>query len=67
MKVEQHPDGWHVIGDRGEHVGPIASLNELQDVMDNVEFHLRIAAERQRQAPAPVGELSQNPLPKFNV
>ncbi len=67
MKVEQRPDGWHVLGERGEHLGPIASLSELQDVMDNVEFHLREAAKQQPQTPARVGELTKNPLPKFNV
>lgn len=66
MKVEQRPDGWHVLGDRGEHIGPIASLHELQDVMDNVEFHLQQAGAKQATS-APVEGVAKNPLPKFNV
>ena len=67
MQVEQRPDGWHVLGDRGEHIGPIASLHELQDVMDNVEFHLQQASAKQAKSVASADGVAKNPLPKFNV
>jgi hypothetical protein len=66
MKVENRPDGWHILRANGESVGPIKSLHELEDLLDKFENLDRASAEQEaRQARESLGGAS-NPLPKFS-
>jgi hypothetical protein len=34
MSCEQQPDGWHLLGDCGEDVGPFATIEDAEKFLD---------------------------------
>jgi hypothetical protein len=37
MKLEQRPDGWYLIGDLGEEVGPFTNESDAMEFLKYVE------------------------------
>jgi hypothetical protein len=63
MNVEQRADGWHITTDAGDHIGPITSLFELEQLLDHLENL------KQQPASKPAPPPSQDPAirPKFST
>jgi hypothetical protein len=64
MKVENKPDGWHLVGDSGEHYGPFATLLELEDLLDLLENRAALKADAPPQKPPPHAD-GDGPVAKF--
>lgn len=54
MKIDQLPDGWHILGDDGTTMGPFDSLSAASEYMDLLENRQRL--EQPSTQPNPSSE-----------